>query len=163
MPDDTRRKAYPSSNRSFSGIRIKPCFRPHSKAAVFADNGQALEKNGALQCVVSSCQSSRRFIDHYSLRLGRLPAVANTAGACSAVAHCMLTKKGCIFNLSPLKPPQPPEQSAPHQNNKPPLVPSVLLLVDGEMLSMLNMVFTMTSSAQYQLFSTGICELLQSE
>lgn len=40
-------------NSGISGIRIKPCFSPYFKAAVFADNGPALEKNGALQCVVS--------------------------------------------------------------------------------------------------------------
>lgn len=40
-------------NGGISGIRIKPCFSPYSEAAVCADNGPAVEKNGALQCVVS--------------------------------------------------------------------------------------------------------------
>ena len=38
-------------NRTISVIRIKPCFSPRLQC--LADNGQALEKNGALQCVVS--------------------------------------------------------------------------------------------------------------
>ena len=40
-------------NRSISGLRIKSCFSLRSEAAVLANNGPALEKNGALQCVVS--------------------------------------------------------------------------------------------------------------
>lgn len=36
-------------NRGISGIRINP----DSKAAVFTNNGPALEKNGPLHCVVS--------------------------------------------------------------------------------------------------------------
>lgn len=40
-------------NSAISGIRIKPRFSPYSNAAVFTDNGPAVEKNGAHQCVVS--------------------------------------------------------------------------------------------------------------
>lgn len=40
-------------NSAISGMRIKPRFSPYSKDAVFTDNGPAVEKNGALQCVVS--------------------------------------------------------------------------------------------------------------
>lgn len=40
-------------NGGVPGVRIKPCFSPYSEAAVCADNGPAVEKNGALQCVVS--------------------------------------------------------------------------------------------------------------
>lgn len=139
-------------NGGVSGMRIKPCFSPYSEAAVCADNGPAVEKNGALQCVVSVANPHDSLLTIIAWGWEGFQAAANTAGACSAMAHCVLTKKGCIFNLSPLKPLQPPAQSARHQNNIQPLVLSMSLLVDGDTLCMLNMVFTSSGSVLYQLW-----------
>lgn len=64
----------------------------------------------------------------------------------------MLTKNGCIFNLSPLKPLQPPVQTAPDQNNIPPLVPPISPPCRLRRAMQARLAFTTRVSVQYQAF-----------